>query len=120
MRPRSMGMRTDVDRNDHGNQERRCHHRELHYPGDGSQCRRDVHHYPGRSRLHPTTLGNYSITLVNRTLTVTKATLMVTADNKTKILDAVNPTSHHASSLQRQMSQGSFLPTAAPDCNILA
>src|SRR5438105_1063905 len=40
----------------------------------------------------PSTLGNYSVTLVSGTLNVTKATLTVTADNKTKILDAVNPT----------------------------
>src|SRR5207245_166161 len=37
-------------------------------------------------------LGNYTVTVNNGTLSVTKATITVTADNKTKILNAPNPT----------------------------
>jgi hypothetical protein len=36
--------------------------------------------------------GNYSFTFVNGQLSITKATLTVTADNQTKILNAPNPT----------------------------
>ena len=38
------------------------------------------------------TSANYTITFVKGTLTVTKATLTVTAENKTKLLNAANPT----------------------------
>src|SRR5207302_1061679 len=35
--------------------------------------------------------GNYTLTYVGASLTITKATLTVTADNKTKVLNAANP-----------------------------
>ena len=40
----------------------------------------------------PSTLGNYDVTLVNGTLTVTKAVLTVMADNKSRVYGDVNPT----------------------------